>query len=87
MAGPLQGIRVLDLTTVVMGPYACQLMGDYGADVIKVEPPDGDVMRLSRPMKSPGMGHLFMSTNRSKRSIVIDLKTPEGRELLLRLAK
>ncbi|VIO68500.1 Succinyl-CoA--L-malate CoA-transferase beta subunit [Bradyrhizobium ivorense] len=87
MAGPLQGIRVLDLTTVVMGPYACQLMGDYGAEVIKVESPDGDVMRLSGPMKSPGMGHLFMSTNRSKRSVVIDLKAAEGRDLLLRLAK
>lgn len=86
MGGPLQGVRVLDLTTVVMGPYACQLMGDYGADVIKVESPDGDVMRLSGPMKNPGMGHLYLSTNRSKRSVVIDLKTAEGHDLLLRLA-
>jgi crotonobetainyl-CoA:carnitine CoA-transferase CaiB-like acyl-CoA transferase len=87
MTGPLSGVRVLDLTTVVMGPYACQLLGDYGADVIKVEAPAGDVMRLSGPMKNPGMGHLYMSTNRSKRSIVIDLKRSEGRELLLKLAE
>jgi crotonobetainyl-CoA:carnitine CoA-transferase CaiB-like acyl-CoA transferase len=87
MRGPLSGVRVLDLTTVVMGPYASQLLGDYGADVIKVEAPGGDVMRLSGPMKNPGMGHLYLSTNRSKRSIVIDLKTEEGRELLLKLAE
>ncbi len=87
MGGPLHGIRVLDLSSVVMGPYACQLMGDYGADVVKVESPDGDVMRLSGPMKNPGMGHLYLSTNRSKRSVVIDLKHPEGRALLLKLAE
>ena len=87
MAGPLDGIRVLDLTTVVMGPYASQLLGDHGADVVKVESPEGDVMRLSGPMNNPKMGHLYLSTNRSKRSIVIDLKSARGRALLLDLVK
>jgi crotonobetainyl-CoA:carnitine CoA-transferase CaiB-like acyl-CoA transferase len=86
MGGPLAGVRILDLTTVVMGPYACQLLGDHGADVIKVEAPGGDVMRHSGPMKNPGMGHLYLSTNRSKRSAVIDLKTEAGRGLVLKLA-
>ncbi|WP_425991700.1 CaiB/BaiF CoA transferase family protein [Afipia sp. DC4300-2b1] len=84
---PLDHIRILDLTSVVMGPYACQLLGDHGADVVKIESPDGDVMRLSGPMKNPGMGHLYLSTNRSKRSVVIDLKKAAGREIFLKLAK
>ncbi len=87
MAGPLAGLRVLDLTSVVMGPYATQLLGDYGADVIKIESPEGDVMRLSGPMKNPSMGHLYLTTNRSKRAVTIDLKNPAGRDVLLKLAE
>ena len=86
MNGPLDSVRVLDMTSVVMGPYASQILGEYGADVVKVEPPQGDVMRLSGPMRNPKMGHLYMSTNRAKRSVIIDLKTDEGRTLLLELA-
>lgn len=86
MSGPLQGIRVLDLTSVVMGPYATQILGDYGANVIKIEPPGGDVMRLAGPMRNPRMGHLYLSTNSSKRSAVIDLKLTEGRATLLHMA-
>ena len=84
--GPLSGVRVLDLTTLFMGPTATQILGDFGAEIIKVEPPEGDVVRAIGPHGERGMGPMFLNVNRNKRSIALDLKQPAGREVLLRLA-
>jgi crotonobetainyl-CoA:carnitine CoA-transferase CaiB-like acyl-CoA transferase len=86
MAGPLDGLRILDLTTVLMGPYATQVLADWGAEVIKVEPPGGDISRGLGPGRSRGMGPTFLHLNRNKRSIALDLKVPAARAVLDRLA-
>ena len=81
----LKGIRIVDLTTTYLGPYATRFLGDMGADVIKVEPLEGDVGRSPRPSRAPDMGAGFLNTNRNKRSIAIDLRTLEGRAVVLKL--
>jgi len=86
MSGPLQGIRVLDLSRVLAGPYCTMMLGDAGADVIKVEPPNGDDSRQWGPPYMAGESAYYLSTNRNKRSMVLDLGQEQGREVIRRLA-
>lgn len=89
--GPLAGVRVLDLTSVLMGPFATLILAQLGAEVIKLESPEGDVVRQIGPMKPghehDGLGPLFVQTNMGKKSIALDLKAPEGRAAAVRLAQ
>jgi len=84
---PLAGIRVLDFTRIYAGPYCTMLLGDHGADVVKVEAPDGDPLRRQGPPFHHGDGMSFLSANRNKRSIVLDLKRPEDRARALAMAR
>jgi crotonobetainyl-CoA:carnitine CoA-transferase CaiB-like acyl-CoA transferase len=85
--GPLTGVRVVDLTAMVMGPYCTQIMADMGADVIKVEPPEGDNTRYISVGPAPGMSGVYVNVNRGKRAIVLNLRTEEGRVALQALIK
>jgi len=87
MARPLDGIRVVDLTNMLMAPYTTQILGDLGADIVKIEPPDGDPIRKIGPHRSEGMGPIFLNTNRSKRSLVLDLKSEEGHAAVMELIR
>ena len=89
--GPLAGVRVIDMTAVVLGPLATQILGDYGADVIKIEPLEGDLMRANGAQKTDGstagLSSIFLAINRNKRSLAIDLKKDEGRAAVRKLVR
>ena len=87
MPGPLAGVKILELTSVVLGPWACQMLADMGADVIKIEPPRGDSNRTLGAYRNPGMAALYLTCNRNKRSIVLDLKQPAAKAVVLQLVK
>ncbi len=83
--GPLHGIKIIDMTSVLMGPFASQSLGDMGADVVKIEAPQGDLVRQLGPARHADMGPIFLNTNRNKRSVALDLKKPAGLQVLRRL--
>jgi crotonobetainyl-CoA:carnitine CoA-transferase CaiB-like acyl-CoA transferase len=83
--GPLEGVQVIDFSSVIAGPWASHILADHGADVVKIETQEGDVIRNAPPMRNPKMGPVFLQGNRSKRSVVLDLKTADGRAAALRL--
>jgi len=85
--GPLDGLKIIDLTTVILGPLATQILGDLGAEVIKVEGPEGDSNRYLSTGRHAGMSGIAMNLHRNKRSIVLDLKNPDGRAALIRLVE
>ncbi len=86
--GPLHGVRIIDLTQFVLGPYATQTLGDLGADIIKIEEPSGDRQRnQGKAPKSQNMGPLYVALNRNKRSVVLDLKTDKGKGALRKLVR
>src|SRR5260370_29123086 len=85
--GPLQGIKIIDLTAVIMGPYATQIMADFGASVIKVEAPQGDIMRYVGKHGDHGMGPIHLTLNRGKSHVALDLKKSEAREVLMTLIR
>jgi len=85
MNKPLHGVRVVEMGSVVLAPYAAQILADLGADVIKVEPPKGDITRNQGFSRHAGMAALYLSCNRGKRSLVLDAKQPEGLAALRRL--
>ena len=85
MPGPLAGIRIIDLTTIVMGPYATQILGDMGVDVIKVECPSGDIFRDVSRFRHRSMGAAFLNVNRNKRSLVLNLESDHDKQILQKL--
>lgn len=87
MPGPLHGVKIIEMTSVVLGPWACQMLGDLGAEVIKVEQPRGDSNRSLGAAAHPGMAALYLTCNRNKRSIVLDLNKPGARDAMLALVK